>query len=202
MKTTYFHGFRDRKRIALTFDDGPCRKTLEILKILKKEKVPATFFVLGKKINGNERILKQIIRQGCEIGNHSYSHANLIFKTYGRIKKELSDTDRELSRLNIRTNLMRCPHFICELITLLAAKELGKKIIFIDIDSGDWARPGKNRIMAKVLKRIRNGSIVGFHCYLEGIGENKEIIPSLKAIIPELKKRGYELVTVSKLIKK
>ena len=200
MKTIFFHGPRDKKKIALTFDDGPCKITLEILKILKKENVPATFFVLGKKIKGNENILKQMIKQNCEIGNHTYNHADLMFKTPKIIKKELIDTDKELKKLNIKTKLMRCPYFRCSLIAFLIAKQLNKKIIFADIDSNDWKKPGKNSIVEKVLRKAKNGSIIDFHDYLEGIGENKEVIPAIKEIIPKLKAQGYKLITVSKII--
>jgi|GEM_PF-2811341 len=200
MQTIFFHGNRNKNEIAITFDDGPCKKSSEILKVLKKEKVPATFFVLGKKIEGNENLIKQMIRQGCELGNHTYNHAILIFRTLQKITNELLRTDRELDRLLIKTNLLRCPHFLCGLTAFFLAKKLHKKIIFVDLDSRDWTRPGKKVIVNRVLKKVKNGSIIGFHDYLEEIGENKEIVTVIKEIIPKLKEQGYQLVTISKLL--
>jgi peptidoglycan/xylan/chitin deacetylase (PgdA/CDA1 family) len=200
MKTIFFHGDRNKKEIALTFDDGPCKRSLEILKVLKKENIPATFFVLGKKIKGNENLLKLMIKQGCEIGNHTYNHTNLIFKTQKRMKEELLSTDKELYNLNIKTNLMRCPHFMCGLAAFFLAKKLNKKIIFADLDSWDWRQLGKKAIVSRVLRKVKNGSIIGFHDYLEEIGENKEVVPTIKKIIPKLKERGYRFVTISKLL--
>lgn len=200
MKTIIFNGNRNKKEIAITFDDGPCKRSLEILKILKKENVTATFFVLGKKIKGNENLIKQMIKQECEVGNHTYNHTNLIFKTPKRMKKELLNTDKELEKLNIKINLMRCPHFMCGLIAFFLAKKLNKRIIFADLDSRDWTRPGKKAIVERVLRKVKNGSIIGFHDYLEEIGENKEVVPAIKEIIPRLKERGYRLVTISKLL--
>jgi len=199
MKMIFFHGDRNKREIAITFDDGPCKRDLEILKILKKQNVPATFFVLGKKIKGNEKILKQMIKQGCEIGNHTYNHTDLRFKKLRTIKKELLDTDRELENIDIRTNLMRFPHFRFGLFVFLIAKRLNKKIIFADLDSRDWKKPGKKAIVERVLKKARNGSIIVFHSYLEEIGENIDTVLAIKEVIPKLKKR-YKLVTVSKLI--
>lgn len=200
MKTLFFHGDRKRKEIAITFDDGPCERTLEILKVLEKEKIPATFFVLGKKIKGNEKILNQIIKQGCEIGNHTYNHADLWFKMPNRMKKELLDTDKELERLNINTNLIRCPHFRFGLIILLIAKKLKKKIIFEDLDSKDWTCQGKEAIIERVLEGAKNSTIIGFHDYLEEIGENPGVVPAIKEIIPKLKEMGFKFATISDLI--
>jgi len=200
MKTIFFHGDRNKKEIAITFDDGLCKRSLEILKVLKKENIPATFFVLGKKIRGNENLLKQMIKHGCEIGNHTYNHTNLIFKTQRRMKEELLNTDKELEKLNIKTNLMRCPHFMCGLTAFFLAKNLKKKIIFADLDSWDWRRLGKKADVGRVLRKVKNGSIIGFHDYLEEIGENKEVVPVIKEIIPRLKEQGYKFVTISKLL--
>ncbi len=200
MKTIIFHGNRNKKEIAITFDDGPCKRSLEVLKVLRKEDIPATFFVLGKKIKGNENLIRQMIKQGCEVGNHTYNHTSLIFKTPKRMEKELLDTEKELERLNIKTKLMRCPYFICGLIAFFLAKKLNKKIIFADLDSRDWTRPGKKAIVERVLRKVKNGSIICFHDYLEEIGENKEVVPAIKEIIPRLKEQGYNLVTISKLL--
>ena len=79
-------------------------------------------------------------------------------------------------------------------------KKLEKKIIIYDVVSDDWKKPGIEKIVNKVLRKTKNGSIIDFHDYLEGIGTNEEIIPILKKIIPELKKAGYKMITVSELL--
>jgi len=200
MKTVFFHGDRSKKKIAITFDDGPSRECWGILKVLKKEKVPATFFVIGKKIRKNGKILKQMIKQGCEIGNHTYNHARLLLKSQKKMEKEIVDTDNELKRLKIKTNLMRCPYFTCGIGALIAAKRLKKKIIFADIDGRDWMT-SKKRLVKKVLRRVKNGSIICLHSYLEDIGHNRDIVKVTKKVIPKLKGMGYKLVTVSEVIK-
>ncbi len=195
----YFHGNRKNNKIALTFDDGPCNKTLKILQILKKEKVPATFFVLGKKIKGNEKILKQIINQRSEIGNHSYNHAPLRFKNKKLIENEIIKTEEELLKIGINPALFRPPYCSFGLNLLKICKKLNKKIILFDVHSKDWKLLKKQKIIKIVLNKTKNGSIINFHDYLEEIGENNQIIEIITTLIPILKKK-YKFVTVSELL--
>lgn len=86
--------------IALTFDDGPYPKvTGHILDVLEKNGVCATFFVLGSRIEGREDVLTRIDELGCEIGNHSFSHADLTRLSKADCQRELSDTDAEIRRV-------------------------------------------------------------------------------------------------------
>ncbi len=192
MRTIFFHGDRNKKQIAITFDDGPSSITFKILKVLKKENIPATFFIMGKKVNNNKKVLKQMIKQGCEIGNHTYNHTDLNFKSSKVIRTELLDTDRKLGDINIKTKIMRCPHFRFDSKAVSVIKKLKKMMIFVDIDSLDWIKilPMKF-IIFFVLIRVRNGSIIGFHDYLEGIGDNKRVVSIVRDVIRKLKKRGY-----------
>ncbi|MCX6741893.1 MAG: polysaccharide deacetylase family protein [Candidatus Pacearchaeota archaeon] len=198
----HFHGDRKKKQIALTFDDGPSKETHEILKLLKREKIRATFFVLGKKVRGNEKLLKEIVKNGSEIGNHSFDHSVLMFKTKKKIEGQIRKTDRILQKLNIKTRIIRPPRILFGPILIHVGKKLNKKIIIYDVDPADWTRPGKNIIIKRVLNGVKNGSIIGCHDFIETIGRNYDIVSALKEIIPQLKKRGYKFVTVSEIIKR
>jgi peptidoglycan/xylan/chitin deacetylase (PgdA/CDA1 family) len=198
-KNIYFHGNRKAKKIALSFDDGPCGDTLNVLKVLKKYKIKATFFVLGKKIKGNEKLLKQMLRQGCEVGNHTYSHNRLIFKSISKVMAEIKSTDFLLNKNGIKTSLLRFPYFSMDVFSFIAAKRLGKKIIFADIDSLDWYYKDKEKIIRRVLRKIMGGSIMGFHDYLENIGRNYKLFYILEKVIPALQRQGYKFVTISEL---
>jgi peptidoglycan/xylan/chitin deacetylase (PgdA/CDA1 family) len=187
------------KSIILTFDDGPCEDTLEILKILKKYQVEATFFVLGRKIRGNEKIIKRVLQQGCKIGNHCYSHLYwtlTMFKSKKFWINEIKKTDEELSRLGIKTKFLRFPYLQHGLYGLSAAKELNKKVIGEDIGSLDWFYKNKKKVIKRVLKKASDGAIIGFHDYSENIGRNKNLPEILEIIIPELKKRGYKFLNL------
>lgn len=201
MKTIYFHGNRKLNQVALTFDDGPCKRTESILKILKKEKVSATFFVCGNKVIKNKKIILRAIKQNCEIGNHSYNHVLTVFKSRRKILEEIERTDEALKQAGVKTNLFRPPYFLFGITVFSICKSLGKKIIETDNIGYDW-RFKEKEVIRKILRKTKNGSIINLHDYLENIGENKEIVAIVKTLIKELKIRGYSFVTVSEIIRK
>ncbi len=96
---------------------------------------------------------------------------------------------------------MRCPHFRFDLTTISTIKKLKKKMIFVDIDSLDWLKfLPKKLIVMFVLIRVRNGSIIDFHDYLDGVGNNERVVSIIQNVIYKLKKRNYKLVTVSEML--
>lgn len=199
-RNIYFHGNRQEKRIALTFDDGPSRETKKVLDTLIKYKARGTFFVLGRKVEGNERILRNIIEYGSEIGNHSYNHPSLIFKPQKLAEEQIQRTDKELKKLKIKTKLFRPPHGNFGYNLLSVANRLDKRVILWDVDPRDWSRPGVEIVTKYILSHVKNGSIVDLHDFAEGVGENSDLGKILEGVIPELQNRGYELVTVSELL--
>ncbi len=194
----YFYGNRKENKIALTFDDGPSEQTKKILEILKKNNVKATFFILGQRISGRESIIRKIEKEEHEIGNHTFEHQRLKFKTRDYIEKDLIKCDEELNKLGIKTNLFRPPAFSIGINLWMTCIKLKKKIIFCDLNSMDWIRPGVEQVVKKVLTKIKNGGIIDFHDYLEGIGSNEDIVPIMEKLIPKLKEK-YNLVTISEL---
>lgn len=180
----YFNGDKRKKEIALTFDDGPSKETENILDILKENNAKATFFIWGQRIKGREKIVKRIIEEGHEIGNHTFSHKRLYFKSRKFIEKDITKNDEELKRFGIKTNLLRLPGFKFGLNALIVCKKLNKKVIFCDVMSNDWMKPRTEKVVKKVLEKTRGGSIISFHDYLEGIGSNEEITPIIRKIVP------------------
>ncbi len=209
----YSHGDREENKIALTFDDGPSKETEKVLDILKKYSVKATFFIWGQRIKGRESIIKRMINEGHELANHTYSHKRLIFKSWKFVEKDVEKCDKELGKFGIKTNLFRFPGFRVGIISLIVLFKMKKKLIFADMVSRDWAllyfrkhygiKKGLNRdeIIKRTLKKTKPGSILNFHDYLEGIGDHKEIVPLMNQIVPKLKEKGFNFVTVSELIK-
>lgn len=213
----HFHGSRSERKIALTFDDGPCEETSQVLEILKEHGIRATFFIVGKMINGKENILDQAKRDGHEFGNHTFSHPNLLFKSKAFIENEITKCDRELEKVGIKTNLIRFPYIKGAWNAFSVCRKLKKKVIYVDITSFslksyDWWEPVQKQkgklhrgieirdVIEKTIKDTRNGSILVFHDYLQGIGSHPELIPILKAVLPGLKARGFEFVTISELL--
>ncbi|MDQ0917682.1 polysaccharide deacetylase family protein [Paenibacillus sp. V4I5] len=189
----------DEKVIALTFDDGPHPEyTAQILKLLKQYEARATFFVVGNKVKRFPDVLNQTLREGHEIANHTYSHAYLSKKN--NIKKEINQTEELIyDTTGRRCLLFRPPGGFYNERLVAAVRAEGYKMIMWSwqLDTKDWSTPGVNTIVNRVLKNAKNGNIVLFHDYIEG---PTQTIAALKIILPELKSRGYQLVTVSQLL--
>ncbi|MGO4271035.1 polysaccharide deacetylase family protein [Paenibacillus sp. TAF58] len=189
----------DEKVIALTFDDGPHPEyTAQILELLKQYEAKATFFVVGNKVKLYPDVLNQTIREGHEIANHTYTHAYLSKKN--NIKKEINQTEELIyDTTGKRCLLFRPPGGFYNERLVAAVRAEGYKMIMWSwqLDTKDWSTPGVNKIVDRVLKNATNGNIVLFHDYIEG---PTQTIAALKIILPELKNRGYQLVTVSQLL--
>ena len=197
----FFHGNRNEKNIALTFDDGPAEETEKLINLLKKEKIKATFFILGKRIRGREKTIRKMIRDKHEIGNHGYSHESLRFKKQSFIFEEINKCDKILlNDFKVETNLFRPPYFYFGLNAWIVTYGLKKKVIFCDVPSKDWKLKGVSSIVERVLLRAKPGSIINLHDHLEDIGPNKNIVKITEKIISELKNKDYKFVTVSELL--
>lgn len=213
----YFHGDRNKNNIAITFDDGPAEETLSVLAVLKKYDIKATFFIVGKMIKGREYIIEAIKKDGHEFGNHTFSHKRLWFKSKKFIEEEIKKGDDELLRVGIKTNLIRFPGLKYGFNAISVCKLLNKKVIAVDFITlnqfaWDWFNPWlkkigliKNQIpiddvVRVTIKNTKNGSILGFHDYLQEIGPHPELSSILENILPELKKKGFNFVTISDLL--
>ena len=198
--------------IALTFDDGPDPNwTPAILDILKKENVPATFFVIGKNGDAYPDLLRRIVNEGHEVGNHTYTHPNLG-EVPGRIVDlELNATQRLIESVTGRsTVLFRPPYFgdaeadkPGEVEPALRAKDLGYVMVGVRIDPGDW-KPGvtPNEVVENTVERAEDndpetrGQVVLLH---DSGGDRSATIAALPELIHQLKARGKRFVLVSEL---
>ncbi|HME12364.1 MAG TPA: polysaccharide deacetylase family protein, partial [Candidatus Acidoferrum sp.] len=201
------------KKIALTFDDGPDpRWTPKILDILKREQVPATFFVIGLDGNQYPELLRREYAEGHEIGNHTYTHPawDEISKTQARW--ELNLTQRLIeSTLGVKTILFRPPYGIDhqpeyaeEVSQLPFAQDMGYLIIGQKIDPHDWqlvnGKPNPaQEIVDQVLQQANDGNIILFH---DGGGDRTQTIAALPQVIDTLRARGYSFVSVPDLLGK
>jgi len=182
---------KESKMIALTFDDGPNYNTNKVLKVLEEYNVPATFFVLGSKIKGNENIIKRIKESGSEIGNHTYNHKILTRLNEDEIKKEIHGTSNEIYSITGEyPNLLRPSYGI---VNKKVKSVADTPIIIWDIDTLDWKYHNSKKIAGRVLTKAKDGDIVLMHDVYSSTAN------ALKIIIPKLKERGYTFVTVSEL---
>lgn len=195
----YNSNFNEEKKIALTFDDGPHpRNTPEILKILDKYGVKATFFVIGINAKNYPEALSMVIDGGHEIGNHTYSHQVLKNLSKDAISKEIIDTEMEISKQNeFTTTLIRPPCGFYDENLVGLANENNYKVVLWSIDTHDWAHASVESIVTSINNKVKGGDIILFHDYISGENNTPK---ALQVIIPKLLSQGYKFVTVSELL--
>lgn len=210
-------GYRQGE-IALTFDDGPDpRWTPRILDILKAKQVPATFFVIGENALTERGLLEREIREGHEVGNHTYTHPNLA--TVGKTQTlfELNATQRLFQAFTGRTlKFFRAPYFgdaepttSDEIIPALEAQNRGYISVGLHVDGEDWQRPGVativNNVVSGVLKNDQCSDPTQSQCSHNVVllhdsgGDRSQTIAALPIIIDQLRARGYTFVPLSEL---
>lgn len=189
------------KRVALTFDDGPDRQwTPAIANVLNQHGVKGTFFVLGQMVDQNPDILQQLVRQGHEIGNHTYSHKQLHTLTPQQLEEEVNRTDNAIYRaVGIRTRLIRPPYGGLSDSVIQYLRDRGYKIILWNVDSLDWTGISAPDLASNVLAHTTPGSIILFH---SAFGRNglSNTVEALPRIIRTLQQNGYSFATISQLI--
>jgi len=193
----YCHANTSEKVIALSFDDGPNREyTPQVLSILAQHNAPATFFVIGKNIQGNERILKQIDAEGHSIGNHTYTHAFFIdFKDLQGFVDELNQTAEIVFKtIGKRMKLFRPPYGVTTPQLAKASNLLNYTIIGWNIRSFDTMNHTVQTITQRVQRQIKPGAIILFH------DASDKTLQVLKQTLNFAKENGYKIVSVEQLL--
>lgn len=195
---TFFSGDRKKPEIALTFDDGPHPvHTKNMLAVLNYYDVKASFFMTGKNIISHPDVAKMVLREGHEVGNHSYSHVKLPFCSTQKIAFELERTHAILlSLLGQQTLLFRPPYGFRDWRVLRQAQKMGYTTVFWDVTTYDWKRQGVRKIVQKTAS-VQNGSILLFH---DGRGDRSQTVKAVEIIIDRLLKKGYKFRTIGQLL--
>ncbi|MBL7995313.1 polysaccharide deacetylase family protein [bacterium] len=202
IKRVVWRNHTDEKQIALTFDDGPHPiYTPQILEILNEHSVPATFFLIGKHLTKYPGIARHIAELGNEIANHTYSHMLLLKLSDEEIKREIQCTHDLLFELNgQKPRFLRPPMGLFSKRVLDVIEKSGYRTVVGDVYPRDPHRPGKDKLVKRILARTQAGSIIILHD-----GGNTEVVDrsqtvnALKEVIPMLKQRGFEFVTLSEM---
>lgn len=196
-------GNEDEKIIALTFDDGPDEVfTPQVLDILKKNDVKATFFLVGENLKQNKEIVKRQFEEGHEIGNHTYTHINVAKSGYDKVYEEITKTQEEIKEITgVEPKLFRPPYramsrHMCDIV-----KNKNMNIIlWSNLDPRDWSNPGVYSIVNTIESKVGNGNIILLHDYNNLRNSKSQTIQALESVIPYLKEQGYKFVTISELI--
>lgn len=200
-----------RKEIALTFDDGPDAEwTPQILDILQQKHVPATFFIIGGNAEANPGLVKRMVAEGHEVGNHTYTHPNLSDTPQEATALELNATQRLFEALTGRSlRLFRPPYLgdaeptdADQITPVQTAQDMGYITVGEHVDPVDWERPGVDKIVAQTLQQIHGArgdnprNIVLFH---DAGGDREQTVEALPIVIDRLRAEGYRFVRVSTL---
>ena len=193
-----------KKTIALTFDDGPDPKwTPKILDVLSKHHAPATFFVVGTQVARNPELTERIVREGHEIGGHTFTHPDLGQLPDWRRDLENSQTQLAIAAATGRSTVMMRPPYSSfpdaltdtDYITVQEVGQDGYLTVLDDMDSEDWQRPGVNQIVSNATPKDDNGEVILFH---DAGGDRQESVDALERVIPQLQARGFTFTTVGR----
>jgi len=186
-----------KKRIMLTFDDGPDpRYIYSLIDILDRHGVKAIFFMVGQNAEKNPDIVRDILKRGHRIGIHSWQHKNAMLYSYPYTKKDFENSHRIMVDLNIDTRLYRPPWGHINIFSNFFAKKYGMKIVYWNVMAEDWeAKATVETIYSKIMDRVKDGSIICLHDAGENSGGAPQapikMISGLDRAIGDLIKDGY-----------
>ncbi len=204
--TLYHQGAGDAHEVALTFDDGPDPEwTPKILDILKAAKVKAAFFLVGVNAERYPNLVRRIVNEGHEIGNHTYYHPNLALCWPEHVRLELNATQLLIQTLTGRgTTLFRPPYAadtqparLADLMPLQIAQDQNYLVVLENIDPQDWAKPGADVILQRIKQQRHDGNIILLH---DAGGDRSQTVETLPRIIEYLQARNDTIVPLSKLL--
>ncbi|MEO3822804.1 glycosyltransferase [Actinomadura sp. B10D3] len=196
------------KTIALTFDDGPDPAwTPRLLDVLRRRGAHATFFAVGARVAENPSLTRRILREGHEIGSHTYTHVDLAAAPAWRGRLEMDLTQRALAgAAGVHTRLMRMPYSSrpdgLTAPEWRAAERAGRDgyvVVLTDRDTEDWAMPGTETIVRRALaaQRQGEGAVVMLH---DSGGDRSETVAAVERILDRLQPRGYRFTTLTRAL--
>jgi peptidoglycan/xylan/chitin deacetylase (PgdA/CDA1 family) len=201
---TLWAGTPNEKAVALTFDDGPSSTyTPQIMALLKLYQARGTFFVLGEKVERTPWLVQALLKDGNEVGNHSFSHPRMTKETQISWERELERTALDLDLLGCPQSerLFRPPYSACDDRLKNYLAHTRRCLVLWSLDSGDWQGLAAPAIIKNVLSRVRNGSIIIFHDSDEHAQADRHpTVEALRTILPALKAAGYRMITVSEML--
>lgn len=195
------HGTR---QLALTFDDGPNDPhTQRLLDILARHNVHATFFLIGRYVRQRPDIVRAIANAGHAIGNHTFTHPLLIFKSAAEIRRQLSDCRAAIhDAVGEHSNLFRPPFGGRRPAVLRIARELGLEPVMWNVTGYDWNAPPAPVIEASVVRRIRGGDVILLHDggHKQLGADRSQTVLATDRLIARYKSQGYDFVTIPEMI--
>jgi peptidoglycan-N-acetylglucosamine deacetylase len=184
--------------VALTFDDGPQPPwTGQLLDILERTETPATFFVLGSQIPGNEPLLRRMVRQGCAVEVHAWEHTRMTEQTAKELRADIDRTRDLIGTVTGREpRYLRPPEGYVSREVLDDIRAAGLTPVFWSVHAADWTRPGTAAIEERITAGLDDGAVVLLH---DAGGDRSQTIAAVPPIIEAVRSRGLRPVSLSDL---
>lgn len=199
-------GKTDHKIVALTFDDGPYPPyTGQLLDILKEYQVPATFFLIGKNAEKHPEMVRRILAEGHQIGNHTYSHVDLLKAERPEIIREIARAGQAVAAITGQTpQVVRPPHGFRDPVVLEVMNERKLKVVEWSVMSRDWTNPGVDVIVERTVSKVKNGSVILLHDGdgVAGTASRAQTVEAVRHIIRQLAAQEFTFVTVNEILAK
>lgn len=199
---TDWHGRTDDSSVALTFDDGPSADTEPVLSALCKHSTPATFFMIGQRVELQPQTARRILREGHEIGNHSYSHPIYLYRSPRETRRQLRRTQEVIAEATgIEPKFSRPPCGVRSPAYFSAARQMSLRTVLWSVAGFDWKRIGAAEIAHNILSGVAAGSIILLHDGDSRVKrDRRQTVLALPLIIDGLKRRGLKIVPLSQLL--
>ena len=199
-----FLGQGSGRTLALTFDDGPNDPhTLRLLDVLAEHHAKATFFVIGDFVRRRPDIVRAISDAGHEIGNHTFSHPNLIFRSAAETRREIADCDRAIEdAIGRPTRLFRPPHGGRRPSTLRAVRASGKTPVMWSASGWDWKPHTAEEISGLVQRQVRGGDVILLHdgSHLAFGADRSASVAAAGLLLKQYQDAGWKFLSVSEMM--
>jgi peptidoglycan/xylan/chitin deacetylase (PgdA/CDA1 family) len=201
-----FTGLDERsKRLALTYDDGPNDPhTLRLLEVLARHNVHATFFLIGRYVQHRPDIVRELVTAGHAIGNHTFNHPWLTFKSTQEMRTQLTDCDRALTdAVGTHSNLFRPPFGARRPAVLRIARQMGLEPVMWNVTGYDWQAPSAECIERQVTSKVRGGNVILLHDggHLAFGADRSYTVTATDHLISRYQSEGYEFVTIPEMMR-
>ena len=194
------------RQLALTYDDGPNDPhTFRLLEVLARHNVRATFFLIGRYVNRRPDIARELVRGGHVVGNHTWSHPNLIFASPLQTRLQLQDCEQALTdAVGEHSRLFRPPFGGRRPNTLKIARALGVEPVMWNVTGWDWKGKPAEYVERRVSRQIRGGDVILLHDgNHEAFGADRsQTVVATDRLIARYKAEGYEFVTVPEMMER
>lgn len=194
---THSRGLAGQPYVAMTFDDGPHpQNTPRLLDILRARNIKATFYVIGQNVDRHPGIVRRIVAEGHEIGNHTYTHRKLTSLSNSEVENEMKKTEDAIIRAaGVKPRTMRPPYgALLQHQRSMIFSSFSYPTIMWSVDPNDWRRPGPSVVASRILSGAHNGAIILAHDL------HAPTVDAMPRTFDGLLSRGYQFITVSQLL--